>query len=265
MKNMKLVISVVLVSLLVSQTAFAQKLITAKELKSKKGVIIVDTRKSSDYAKIHIKGAVNISTNSLEKTDEGYMKSVDEMAAIFGENGVSNDSEVVLYCKTGMRAGRVYWVLDYLGVKNIKVLDGQMTAWRAVRGPITKVKPSIKKATFTPVVNKSILTDKAYVKSKLNSTSTVIVDSRKPEFYNAGKIGNAVSIPYEEMVTETDNFKDKAALQALFNSAGVTPNKEVILYCKTGLRAGATYFVLKEILKYPKLKVYDGSWNDWSK
>ena len=265
MKNIKLVISVVLVSLLVSQTAFAQKLITAKELKSKKGVIVVDTRKASDYAKIHIKGAVNISTNSLEKTDEGYLKSVDEMAAIFGENGVSNDSEVVLYCKTGMRAGRAYWILDYLGAKNVKVLDGQMAAWRAVRGPITKIKPSIKKATFTPVLNKNILVDKAYVKSKLNSSSTAIVDTRKPEFYNAGKIGSAVSIPYEDMVTETDDFKDKATLQALFNSAGVTSDKEVILYCKTGLRAGATYFVLNAILNYPKVKVYDGSWNDWSK
>ena len=103
------------------------------------------------------------------------------------------------------------------------------------------------------------------MKSKLNSSSTVIVDSRKPEDYNAGKIGNAVNIPFEELVTEEKTYKDKAALKALFEKAGVTPDKEIILYCKTGLRAGGTFFVLDGILEYPNVKVYDGSWNDWSK
>ncbi|MEN8119427.1 MAG: sulfurtransferase [Bacteroidota bacterium] len=262
MKNLKLILSVVLVSLLLSQTAFAQKLITAKELKAKKGVIIVDTRKASDYAKIHIKGAVNVDKNSLEKSDKGFMKSSTEMAAIFGKNGISRDSEIVLYCKSGMNAGRVYWILTYLGAKNVKILDGQMTAWRAARGPLTKVKPSVKKATFTPTVNKSILASKSYVKSKISSS--IIVDSRKAEYYNKGKIGNAVNIPFEKLVTDKHNFKDKASLQALFKKAGVTSNKEVILYCKTGLRASHMYFVLKEILKYPKVKVYDGSYNEWT-
>jgi len=264
MKNIKLILSIVLVTLLIGQSSFAQKLITAKELKAKKGVIIVDTRKASDYAKIHIKGAVNVDKNSLDKSDKGFMKSPTEMAAIFGKNGISRDSEIVLYCKSGMNAGRVYWILTYLGAKNVKILDGQMTAWRAARGPLTKVKPSIKKATFTPAVNKSILASKSYVKSKLSSSSTIIVDSRKPEYYNAGKIGSAVNIPFEKLMTDKHNFQDKATLQALFKKAGVTSNKEVILYCKTGLRASHMYFVLKEILKYPKVKVYDGSYNEWT-
>ena len=263
MKNIKLVLSIVLVFLLIGQSAIGQKLITAKELKAKKGVIIVDTRKASDYAKIHIKGAVNIDKNNLEKSTDGYMKSSAEMAAIFGNHGISRDAEIVLYCKSGMNAGRVYWLLSYLGAKNVSILDGQLTAWRAVRGPLTKVKPSVKKVTFTPVVNKRILASKAYVKSKLNSSSTVMVDSRKAELYNAGKIGNAVSIPFEKLVTPEHKFKDKAALQAIFKAAGVTANKEIILYCQTGTRASHMYFILKEILKYPKVKVYDGSYNDW--
>jgi len=254
MKNIKLIISLILVTLLVGQSSFAQKLITAKQLKARKGVIVVDTRKASDYAKIHIKGAVNVDKNSLDKSDKGFMKSPTEMAAIFGKNGISRDSEIVLYCKSGLNAGRVYWILTYLGAKNVSILDGQMTAWRAVRGPLTKVKPSVKKATFTPVVNKNILASKSYVKSKLNSSSTVIVDSRKAEYFNAGNITNSVHIPYEKLITDKHNFKDKATLQALFKKAGVSSNKEVILYCKTGLRAGHMFFVLKEILKYPKIK-----------
>jgi len=100
MKNIKLVLSIVLVFLLIGQSAIGQKLITAKELKAKKGVIIVDTRKASDYAKIHIKGAVNIDKNNLEKSTDGYMKSSAEMAAIFGNHGISRDAEIVLYCKS---------------------------------------------------------------------------------------------------------------------------------------------------------------------
>ena len=264
MKNIKLILSMVLVSLLISQTTYAQKLITAKELKSKKGVVIVDTRKAADYAKIHIKGAVNIDKYSLDKSTQGYMKSTNELAKIFGNHGVSRDSEIVLYCKSGTNAGRVYWILTYLGAKNVKILNGHLTAWRAVRGPLTKVKPSVKKVTFTPVVNKNILASKAYVKSKLNSSSTIIVDARKADDFTAGNIPNSVNIPKGKMINENYTFKDKASLQAIFTKAGVTPNKEVVVYCKTGSRAGAMFFILTEILKYPKVKVYDGSWNEWS-
>ncbi|MCF6239821.1 MAG: sulfurtransferase [Bacteroidales bacterium] len=262
MKHVKSV-TLLLISLLLVQISFAQKLITAKELKTSKDVIIVDARKVADYTKIHIKNAVNI-PKAQYQNDIGLLKPVNAVASVLGNAGITSNSKIVVYCKSGTNAGRLFWVLTYLGAKNVYILDGQLSAWMAVRGPLTKVKPTVKKASFTPAVNSSILAKKSYVKSKLNSSTTILVDARKADDYAEGHIGKAVNIPKEKLMNENHTFKDKATLSALFKSAGVTPDKEVIVYCKTGSRAGAMFFVLTEILKYPKVKVYDGSWNEWS-
>ncbi len=262
MKNFKY-ISLLFVSIFFVQISFAQRLMTAKELKASKDVIIVDARKVDDYTKIHIKNAVNI-PKSVYQNDKGFLKPVNTIAAGLGKMGITRNSKVVVYCKSGTNAGRFFWVMSYLGAKNVYILDGQLKGWMAVRGPLTKVKPTVKKATFTPAVNSSILAKKSYVKSKINSSTTVLVDARKADDYAEGHIGKAVNIPKEKLMNENKTFKDKATLAALFKNAGVTPNKEVIVYCKSGSRAGAMYFVLTQILKYPKVKVYDGSWNEWS-
>lgn len=262
MKNIKL-ISFLLLNIFFVQLLTAQKLITAKELKATKDVIIVDARKSEDYSKVHIKGAVNIPKTEYQN-DKGILKPVNELAAVFGKAGITRNSKVVLYCKSGTYAGRVFWILNYLGAKNVLILDGQLSGWMAVRGPLTKIKPSVKKASFTPIVNSKILAKKSYVKSKLNSSTTVLLDARKAKDYAEGHIGKAVNIPKEKLMNDNHSFKDKATLAALFKKAGVTANKEIIVYCKTGARASTMYFVLTEILKYPKVKVYDGSWNEWN-
>ena len=266
MKKINIGLSIVLGLLFISQTAFAQKLVSAKELKAMKGVIIIDTRKASDYAKNHIKGAINLTSKQLEKpgTIKGLLKSPVQIATKLGEYGITRDSKIVLYCKTGTNAGRLYWILKYVGAKDVSILNGQFKAWFAARGPLTKAKPTVKKTTFTPVVNKKLLVNKAYVKSKLTSSSTVIVDARKAEDFAKGNIKGSKSLPKEGIVTSTYNFKDKAALAAYFKKVGATSNKEIIFTCKSGSRAGAMYFVAKEILKYPNVKVYDGSYNEWT-
>lgn len=251
--------------LLITQAAFAQKLVTAKQLKAMKGVVIIDARKASDYAKNHIKGAINIPSSVLEKPGsiKGLLRSPSQIATKLGNFGITRDSKIVIYCKSGTSAGRIYWILKYVGAKNIAILDGQFKGWFAARGPLTKAKPAIKKATFTPTVNKSILVNKAYVKSKLSSSSTVVVDARKAEDFAKGNIKGSKSLPKEGIVTSTYKFKDKAALAAYFKKVGATPNKEVIFTCKSGSRAGAMYFAAKELLGYKNVKVYDGSYNEW--
>ena len=265
MKKINIGLSLVIGLLLFSQSTFAQKLVTAKELKTMKGVTIIDTRKAEDYAKNHIKGAINLPITVFEKpgTIKGLLKSSAQIATKLGENGITRDTKIVLYCKTGTNAGRMFWILDYVGAKNVSILDGQFKAWFAARGALTKAKPTIKKTTFTPVVNIGILVNKAYVKSKTNSSSSVIIDARKTEDFKAGNIPGSTSLPKENIVNANYTFKDKATLQALFTKVGATPNKEIIFTCKSGSRAGTMYFLAKEVLNYPNVKIYDGSYNEW--
>lgn len=226
-------------------------------------LIVIDARPAGDYLKTHIDGAINIDAVSLSSNTptEGALKTVAEMAAIFGSNGVTPDKKIVIYCKTGVSAGRMYWVMKHIGFKDVSLLDGNMQGWFAARKPITKNPKKLSAATFTPAVNSSILASKDYVKSKINSSGTVLVDSRIATDYEAGKIGNAISIPSENLLVNS-KLKSVADLTAIFSS--VPKDKEVIVYCKTGVTGSFTYFVLTSVLKYPNVKLYAGSYSDWT-
>lgn len=259
---MKKIISLAL-SFLIGVAASAQ-LVSVEELAKMvkdPSVIVIDARPSGDYMKTHIDGAINVDASSLCNTTpvEGTLKPAAELAKILGGHGIARNSKIVVYCKTGINAGRVYWILKYLGATEVSMLDGQMDAWFAARKPITKNPKKLAAVTFTPAVNSAINVDKAYVKSKMNSA--VLVDSRKKEDFAAGKIGNAISIPSDDML-KGSKLKPAAELAKVF--AAVPKDKEIIIYCKTGVTAGFTYFVMKSLLNYPNVKVYEGAWVDWN-
>lgn len=227
-------------------------------------VVVIDARPAADYAKTHVNGAINIPVTDLCTSSpvEGTLKSSSAIATILGGKGVKRTSKIVVYCKTGVNAGRLYWILKYMGCTDVSMMDGQMQGWFDKRKPITKTPKKLKATTFTPSVKSSIKVDKAYVKSKVNASGTVLIDSRKKADYDAGHIGNAINIPHESMLSGT-KLKSVSALTSLYSS--VPKNKEVILYCKTSTTAGLTYFVLTSMLGYTNVKVYDGAYLDWSK
>jgi thiosulfate/3-mercaptopyruvate sulfurtransferase len=230
-------------------------------------VVVIDARASADYLKTHIDGAINLDVTALcNKTPvEGTLKPSSELATILGKHGITRTGKIVVYCKTGVNAGRMYWILKYLGCTDVSILDGQMDGWFAARKPITKVAKTPKPATFTPVVNTSIFANKAYVKSKIGAAGVVIIDTRKADEFAAGNITGAINIPHESMLSGETKLKTTSALQTIFTNAGVSKDKEVILYCKTSTTAGLTYFVLTSLLGYTKVKVYDGAYLDWQK
>jgi len=234
----------------------------AKSIKEP-GLVVIDARPASDYLKTHIDGAINIDAVSLSTNTpvEGTLKYPAEMAKIFASNGVSPKNKVVIYCKTGVSAGRMYWVMKYIGFKDVSLLDGNMGAWFAARKPITKNPAKLAAASFSPSVNASMLATKDYVKSKMTSAGTVLVDSRAAADYTAGHIGEAVSIP-NDLLSVNSKLKPAAELAKIF--ASVPKDKEVIVYCKTGATGSFTYFVLTNVLKYPNVKLYAGSYSDWS-
>lgn len=225
-------------------------------------VIVIDTRPAADYLKTHIDGAIGLDVTTLCNNNpvEGTLKPTSELASILGKNGISANSKIVLYCKTGINAGRMYWILKHLGVNDVSILDGNMDAWFAARKPITKNAKKLEPVTFTATVNNSILVDKAYVNSKINTA--ILIDTRKKEDYDAGKIGNAINISAESLLNGS-KLKTIADLNTAFTK--VPKEKEVILYCKTGVNAAFVYFVLKSELKYPNVKVYEGSYLDWTR
>ena len=167
---MKKILVFLIVSLILTGAIFSQSLMSVKEVVAAKkdaNVVIVSARKPADYAKTHVTGAVNVNVAGLNKTEpvKGMLKDANTVAATLGKSGINPSKKVILYCNTGVNAGRLYWALRYLGCTDVHMMDGHMKAWFAARKPVTKTPTAGKAVTFTPKVNKNLICDKSYVKA----------------------------------------------------------------------------------------------------
>ena len=135
-----------------------------------------------------------------------------------------------------------------------------MKAWMGVRGKVTNAAASAKAVSVTPKVDKSIYADYAYVKSKMGSA--LLVDVRPPDETTTGIIDGAIEFEFSK-VLNAEMLKSKDELVSVFNAAGMTKDKEIILYCATSVRAGIVFLALKSILEYPNVKIYEGAYNEW--
>lgn len=255
--------------------ANAQSFISAKDAAEKmkdKSYIFVDARPKAEYGKVHIRNAVNLDVKELSTTApvDGMMKPPAQMARTIGMKGISADTKVIAYCNKGNSAGRLALILNHLGMDEVYLLDGSLDAWKDARQPITRNPSMTKKATFTPKVDGSMISDMAEVKSAISSGASMLVDVRTPDYYNGtnasskGHIPGAVSLDSELLKNESGLLKSEADIIKILNSKGITKDKNVILYCQSGTRAGFVYAVLAGEMGYSKLKVYDGSYNEWS-
>ena len=267
----------VFVCFLGMQMTFAQDIISVKEfLKIKKdpNVVLVSARKPADYKKVHIAGAININHKDLYKaTPKSTLKSSAEIAKILGEKGISNSNTIVLYDNgSGKYSGRMYWILKYLGAKDVKLLNGHMKAWRMARKPVTKNPANRKATTFAVNLNKGAIASIVQVKKASTNAASIIVDVRSADEFNGikesklpkGHIPSAINLEFKKVMTSKGKLKSKEELQALFTAAGITKDKEVILYCESSVRAGIVYLALTTALDYPNVKVYDGALFEWT-
>ena len=268
----------ILIILLAVQLVFAG-VISAKELKvlAKSGdVIIVSARQASDYSSKHIDGAINIDHKSLYKAEgvSSMLKSTDEIAKIFGEKGISASSKIVIY-DTGSNkaAGRLYWIFKYMGASDVNILDGHLKGWGKVRGKVTKNPTTLAPTTFKAALDAAILVDMAYVKTHKDDANVILLDVRSADEFAGtdtdknisryGHIPSAINLEYKAVFNEDGTIKSKDEITKAMNAAGVTTDKEIILYCASSVRAGIVYMALKDILGYKNVKVYDGAYYEW--
>jgi len=193
------------------------------------------------------------------------------MAKILGDAGISPDKTIVVYDEGSTKyAGRMYWMLKYLGAPNVKMLNGNLTAWKSGRKPVTGAPTKVTAATFTAKTDASILVKMDEVKTANGNAAYVLVDARTPDEYagkaetelRKGHIPGAVNINYETLLDAKGMLKSNADLKTLFEAKGVTPDKTAILYCESSVRAGILFLALKG-LGYSKVKVYDGAYIEW--
>jgi len=262
-----------LVVVLYSSSLMAQSNIISaadymKLYKADKSLITIDASKAGDYKKSHIKNAVNIPNGDLNTNkDDGFLKSNEELATIFGAKGVSADKAIVVYDGgTQKSASRVYWVLKYLGATNVKILHKNMATFKKSRVPLTPMAPKAKKATFTVNIDNAVAADIAEIKSGKYK----IIDARDANEFagttekSKGHISGSINIGYKDVVdAKTHAFKTKTELESLLSKDGLNSGDAIIVSCQSGARAAVLYVIFTDILGYKNVKMYDGSYNDW--
>ncbi len=190
-------------------------------------------------------------------------------AATFGRAGVGADTLVVAYDDgDGMTAGRVWWLLRWLGHDQVQVLDGGLAAWREAGGPETTVVPAPTARAFAPAPRADMVVDHAWLRDHLHDPGVTIVDARAPERYRgevepidprAGHVPGAVNLPFAGNL-EGGRFKAAVALRERFADVAQAP--VLVVYCGSGVSAAHDLIAL-ELAGVRGARLYAGSWSDW--
>jgi len=273
MKLLKNIFSTLLV--LTVGLASAQDLISVNDLAaiSKNSDVVIVYAGAEDGYKVHITGSISVPHTMLYNNEpvRALIKPAGEMAKILGDAGVSPEKTIVVYDEGSNKySARMYWILKYLGAPNVKVLNGNLTAWKAGRKPVTGAPTKIAPAVFTANPEAAFLSNMEETMNANGNAGYVLVDVRKPDEYagtaetelRKGHIPGAINLNYELALDAKGMYKPNEELKTLFESKGVTPDKTIILYCETSVRAGTLFLALKG-LGYPNVKVYDGAYIEW--
>ena len=205
-----------------------------------------------------------------------------EFEALMSKNGITADTEVILYGDfNNWFAAFVFWVFKIYGHENLKIMNGGRKKWELENRDYTTDEPQISPSQYVAQPPDEGL--RAYlfdVSRGIGKEDTVMVDVRSPAEFSGqitappeypmehaqrgGHIPDANNIPWSTAVNDADGtFKGVEELKQNYETKGVTPDKDVICYCRIGERSSHSWFVLKYLLGYPKVRNYDGSWTEW--
>lgn len=233
------------------------------------------------YEQGHIPGAIGLNWQTqLQDPIQRDIPSKQRLEALLGELGVSDGHTIVLYGdNNNWFAAYAFWVLKVYGHDDVRIMDGGRKKWLLDGRPITKEMPNYPPTQYrAKEPDMSLRAFFPQVLESLNKPEFALVDVRSPQEYTGemiappgmmetaqrgGHIPGARNIPWVQAVREDGTFKSPEELQALYQAQGITPDKQVIAYCRIGERSSHTWFVLKYLLGYPHVRNYDGSWTEW--
>jgi thiosulfate/3-mercaptopyruvate sulfurtransferase len=235
------------------RTTEAKKMMLPISEVSNSGVLLDISQNSSE----HIAGSIVIPYEEF-MIDSGHLKPVPDISKILGDSGISPDDSVTIYGEC-MRCGGgpapatyVYWIMRSLGNDKVRVLDGTVEDWKALGKQVTsetRVKPSKNYVLqFNPDFSASY--------NEVKTGQVQVVDARSSLEYAMGSIPGSINIPYNSLI-QNSRIKDESELKKIF--MGLNPDRPVVIYTDTGIKASVVWFTL-ELMGY-KAKLY--SWQDW--
>ena len=233
------------------------------------------------YEQSHLPGAVAWDwTSQLSDGVRRDIASREDFSALLSSGGIGPDTTIVLYGdNNNWFAAWAYWQLKLYGHRDVRILDGGRRYWLDRGLPITTDVPRYPETGYElPIADFRLRAFRDDILPRLGDPGFAMVDVRSPAEFNgeviappgmsetaqrAGHIPGAASIPWAQTVREDGRFKPADELRALYEGQGVTPDKDVIAYCRIGERSSHSWFVLHELLGYRRVRNYDGSWTEY--
>ena len=204
------------------------------------------------------------------------------LTELLRRSGVGPDTTVVLYGgNNNWFATYAYWLLRYLGFDRVKLVDGGRKLWEREGRELVSEVPEVQAAEPGPLgpVRTELRAYRDDVLAHIGGDGRTMVDVRSPGEYTGevmapphlpqeqaqvpGHIPGAANVPWATAAKDDGSFKSDEELASIYGGVGVTPDTDVIAYCRIGERSSHTWFVLHEILGYEKVRNYDGSWTEY--
>lgn len=206
-------------------------------------VRIVDCGPPEGFHRAHIPGAVGLPVHHyLKGPDNAHVMDAGAFADLMGRLGIGNDTTVVGYDENGGNWGaRLWWALRYYGHDNARVLNGGWDRWLAEARRPTRAVPRVQPRTFTPGARPEAIARLDDVRSCIHQPGALILDVRSPDEYTgrerrsnkrAGHIPDAVNLEWSRALTDDERrtWRPAAELRAMYEAAGVTPDRDIIIH-----------------------------------
>ena len=245
-------------------------------------VVEVNTDLNDGYLQGHAPGAVGWGLHTdLEDPVRRDLPSVSQFEALMERSGIDNGTTIVLYGDGNNRSATwAFWVLKYYRHGIVRLMNGGRAKWLAEGRPISAEAPApTDKGYRASVPDKSLRAMRDHIVQNLRDPSLKLLDTRtveeyagrltsspgtaQPEIERTGRIPGAIHVAWDDAAAEDGAFRPVEELRNLYATTGIGPDDEVITYCRLGVRASYSWFVLKYLLGYRRVRNYDGSWTEW--
>jgi len=236
------------------------------------GLRLLDVRPRADYDKEHTPGAVWVDSKAAQSiaSRPGGLKDREAWEAWIEPLGIGPKTEVLIFDGAKqLDAARLWWMLGYLGVENVGLIDGNFPLWKAENRPTTTDIPKVEPIPFMVRFKADRLATREDVLDSLRKGRTAIIDARSKEEYTGekksskrgGHIPSACRLEWSDLVDKDGRFLEESALRSRLIELGVKPGDPVITHCQGGGRASVDAFAI-ERLGIPTRNFYLG-WSDW--